>query len=140
MSSRVLRGCAPALLAAMLVGAGIQTSPAGGETHPEWGKTRAPDQVLKKGCNNYRYHYRLTPPEGTWALETFIKGPRGKRLASGAFSSDFDPNRDWARFRICKATTRVGRFTIKAKVSVQNGPVEYTEGWLEPSHFRMTRR
>jgi len=110
-----------------------------GEVHPEWGMTSAPNAVLKKGCKYYTYSYDITPPEGTWNLETFIIGPGGKALFNDAFLGPYDPEQNTARFRICKPSTRYGRFTIKAKLSVQNGR-EYVEGWLPPSTFRLHRR
>ena len=145
MSRRTLPVGVSTVVFALLATSGAATSAstatpdARRETHPEWGKTSAPNQVLKKGCHNYRYNYKLTPPEGDWALETFLVGPGGKRLASGAFAGAFDPEKGPGTFRICKATTRYGRFKIKAKLSVQNGPTEYTEGWLPKSHFRLRR-
>jgi hypothetical protein len=123
---------------ALVAGSGTLAPPASADEHPEWGSTSAPDAVLKRGCHNYTYSYDITPPEGDWALETFIVGPRGKRLFQDAFLAAGDPKQRSAIFRICKATTRYGRFTIKAKLSVQNGS-EYVEGWLPPSFFRLHR-
>jgi hypothetical protein len=123
---------------ALAAGSGALGSPADADVHPEWGTTSAPDAVLQRGCHDYLYSYDIDPPEGTWALETFIIGPRGKRLFNSAFNGPYDPKHNTQKFRICKATTRYGRFTIKAKLSVQNGE-EYVEGWLAPSHFRLHR-
>lgn len=131
------RLAAPIAVLALAVGSGAFTAPAGAEVHPEWGNTSAPDRVLKKGCHNYRYSYELHPPEGIWSLETFLVGPGGKRLGAGAFLGGYDPEKGTGTFRLCKATTRYGKFKIKALLSAQNGSTEYVEGWLPPSHFRL---
>jgi hypothetical protein len=125
---------------ALTAGSGALTSPATADddVHPEWGTTSAPNAVLKKSCHDYRYSYDINPPEGDWNLETFIIGPGGKTLFNAAFLGPYDPKQNTARFRICKPSTRFGRFTIKAKLSVQNGD-EYVEGWLPPSYFRLHR-
>jgi hypothetical protein len=123
---------------ALAVGSGALVSPADADEHPEWGHTSAPSTVLKKGCHDYLYSYDIDPPEGLWALETFIIGPNGKHLFNSAFNGPYDPKHNTQKFRICKATTRYGRFTIKAKLSVQNGE-EYVEGTLPDSHFRLHR-
>ncbi len=128
---------------ALAVPAGSSLAPAqveAEEVHPEWGSVSAPDQVLRKGCRNYRYHWNITnPPEGIWAIETFLIGPGGKRLAHDAWVGDYDPASGTGKFRLCKATTRYGKFTIKTKFSAQNGFEEYVEGWLPPSKFRLRR-
>ena len=37
---------------------------ASAEPKPGWGKTSAPDEVLSKGCHNYRYRYDIDPARG----------------------------------------------------------------------------
>jgi hypothetical protein len=122
----------------LVAGSIALTAPAGAAVHPEWGRTSAPDGVLKRSCHAYRYSYDIHPPQGTWSLETFIIGPHGKHLFNDAFVGSYDPEHNTAQFRICKPTTGYGRFTIRAKLSVQNGE-EYVEGWLPPSYFRLHR-
>ena len=107
------------------------------EVHPEWGSTSAPNAVLRRGCKKYEYSYDITPPPGNWMLEIRIKGPSGKRVAAGVWM-DPDPLRATIPYRLCKATTRRGRFTIRAYLSVQNND-EMVEGWLPESHFRLHR-
>lgn len=119
---------------------GLQ-APAGAaeEVHPEWGSTSAPNSVLKRGCRDYTYSYRITPPEGQWSLELFFKGPNGKRVGSAYFLEGGDPEADTEVLELCRRTTRAGRYTIAAFLSVQNID-ETTEGWLPESHFRLKRK
>jgi hypothetical protein len=108
------------------------------EVRPEWGKTTAKNGVLRKRCRNYTYSYAITPPEGLWGLETFLVGPRGKPLASGAMVIGQDEPVGKDKFRICRPTTRAGVFKIKAKLSVQNeNGGDYQEGWLPVTKFRL---
>ena len=108
------------------------------EIHPEWGSTSAPDAVLRRGCKKYQYTYDIKPPEGDWSLDIRIKGPSGKRLAA-AYWLKPDPLTATRDFRLCKATTRAGLFTIRAYLSVQNFD-DTTGGYLPDSHFRLFRK
>ena len=107
------------------------------EVHPEWGSTDAPNAVLRRGCRMYEYSYAITPPDGDWSLDLRFKDPSGKRVAA-AFWIKPDPLRATREFELCKATTRRGRFTITATLSVQKLD-EVTEGRLPDSHFRLRR-
>lgn len=111
----------------------------GGVVHPEWGRTKGESGVLKQGCRKYHYTYAINPPAGDWALEIFLSGPKLEHLAAGAFSGGFDPETGRGTYKLCFVTTHYGRFTIKAKLSADNGPDGYVEGWLPPSHFRLHR-
>jgi hypothetical protein len=108
------------LVLCVLVAVGLPAPAQADDTHPEWGSTSAPNAVLKKGCKTYTYSYEITPPEGYWSLELFFKGPNGKRVGSEYFLYGADPEADTRELRLCRSTTRVGRFTIKALVSVHH--------------------
>jgi len=103
-----------------------------------YGHTDGRDGVLRSGCHGYRYHWAIRPRTNDWLLETFLRDPRGNRLASGMFDSDSEQKRDHSRFRFCRYSTRPGRFTIHAKLTWYNGYTEHTV-WLDPSHFRLHR-
>jgi hypothetical protein len=110
------------------------------EVHPEWGSTSAPDAVLKPGCKPYTYSYEVRPPiDGYWSLELFFKGPQGKRVGSAYFVYGTDPLADTTTLRLCRQTTRVGRFSIRAYLSVESGS-DSVSGWLPTSHFRLHRQ
>ena len=129
------------VVCALAVSVGSFWAPAAAtdEVHPEWGSTSAPNDVLKRGCRNYTYQYEVRPPEGdNWSLELFFKGPRGKRVASAYFLSGGDPLADTEVVELCRRTTRYGRYTIRAFLSVQDGN-DSIEGWLPPTTFRLHR-
>jgi hypothetical protein len=109
-----------------------------GEVHPDWGSTSAPDAKLRKGCHGYGYAYALSPPDGDWALETFLIGPRGKQKASGYFVTGEDPLAGPGQFRLCRGSANGGRYTIRALLTVQNGGT-YAEGWLPETTFRLRK-
>ena len=107
-------------------------------THPEWGATSAKNAKLRRGCHGYAYSYTLTPPDGDWALETFLVGPGGKAVGSGYFVTGKDTLSGTSSWRLCRHGIKGGVYTIKAKLSVQNG-ADLVEGWLPPSTFTLRR-
>lgn len=109
--------------------------------HPEWGAVAATSGKLRKGCKSYPYSYSFTPPEGDWAVETFVTGPSGEALWSGGFLSGSDALSGSSVFTFCRQATTEGTYTLEAKVSVQNGPGQenYTEGQLPPVTFTLIK-
>ena len=110
---------------------------AGLEVHPEWGTITGHKGVLKRGCHKYTFSYSITPPEGIWAIEVFISGPHLKHLAAGAFLDGYDPKTGTGHYKLCRVTTRYGKFRIVAKVSVDDGSGHITEGLLPTSTFKL---
>lgn len=138
----VAGGLALALVVSLLVlSAGFFTGRADAMAEPaDYGRTFADNGVLKRGCRTYRYSYEIMPPEdGYWVLETFIIGPKGKRLASGAFMEGYDEISATAPYRICRATTRPGVFKIEAKLSTGENN-EIFEVWLPATKYRLRAR
>jgi hypothetical protein len=133
MLRRTTLGALGVLIALTTVLAG---SASAGGTY--WGSTGAPDRVLRTGCHDYRYHYLVRPHGHDWAAETFLDDPRGDTLTSGAFDPDADPRRGHGHFRICRASTRPGVFTIRMKVSIFKGPNPEVH-WVKKSYFRLSR-
>lgn len=107
--------------------------------HPEWGTVTGHGGVLRHGCKAYGYDYDIDPPSGTWVLEVFVTGPRGEHLANGAFLDGYDPEKGTGTYKLCRRTTEFGRFTIEAKLSVQDSAGHTTEGQLPPDHYRLRR-
>lgn len=140
---QVARALALVLVSSLVVlGLGL-SAPAGAveakpDVRPEWGKTIKKDGVLKRSCRNYRYGYAITPPKGEWGLETFLIGPGGVRLSSGAIVVGMDPLVGHDKFRFCRPSTRPGVFRIRALLSVQDEfGKNYQQGWLPVTKFRL---
>jgi len=112
---------------------------AGLTVHPEWGTVTGVGGVLRRGCHTYTYGYALQPPEGIWALEIFISGPGLEPLGGGGFLDGYDPESGSSRYTLCRATTRHGKFTIEAKLSVDDGAGHITDGLLPADTFRLRR-
>lgn len=110
---------------------------AGLTLHPEWGTVTGKAGVLRRGCKTYSYSYAITPPEGIWAIEIYISGPRLKHLAAGAFLGGYDPTSGPGQYKLCKATTRYGTFQIEAKVSIDDGSGHIVEGRLPVDTYRL---
>ena len=122
-----------AMVSCVLLGAGVGPAGAG---DPEFGRLWAKDKVLRAGCHDYRYQYKVKSPSEDWSLETFLIGPRGKQLAAGQLLFNSDPERGSSTFRVCRNTTRYGTFKIKGKLTYDQ---ESQEVWIQPGHFAMTR-
>ena len=126
------------ILAGLIAAAGPSAALAG-----SYGHTGARDGILRNGCHGYRYHYVVSPPSSDWLLETFLRDPRHRRLASNVFISDSEDERGHHRFRFCRYSTRPGRFTIRAKLTWYTHDILGNEtthhAWLDPSHFRLRR-
>jgi hypothetical protein len=122
-----------------LIGGLLGGSPHSGapRDRSSYGHTHAPDGLLRAGCHNYRYRYVVKTPTSDWTLETFLGDPTGDDIASGAFTSDSDPRRGRPHFRLCRDSTRAGRFTIRALVHWYGYYGQDHRVWLEPSHFQL---
>jgi hypothetical protein len=107
--------------------------------HPEWGSITGQSAVLKRGCRMYTFTYSITPPEGIWAIEVFITGPGMDHVAGGAYLNGYDPETGTGHYKLCKMTARSGKYTIDAKVSVDDGYGETTEGRLPTDTYRLRR-
>ena len=129
------------LLAGALV-AGALIAPASGSHDPRyrhWGSTDGRNAVLRFGCNNYKYTYVINPPDREWSAELFLDDPTGETLASAAFDNFSEPKRGSATWRICKPSTRPGRFKIRMKITTYVSSQDFRVGWVEPSYFRLRK-
>jgi len=128
------------LILALTLGLGgsgaLQQATAAGTTYQPWGKTRAPDQVLRKGCRNYKYRYAVNPPSSDWSAEVFLIEPGGDILASAVYFPASDPATATRYWRICRATTTPGRFTMRMRVIWYDGYDAHV-GWVKPGRFRL---
>ncbi len=104
-----------------------------------WGTTDGKNAVLKFGCHNYKYIYKVTPPTKEWTAEIFLDDPTGETLASAAFDNYVDPKRGKAFWRICKPSTEPGRFKIRMKVTAYTSSQDYRAAWTKPTFFRLRR-
>lgn len=112
---------------------------AGLTVHPEWGSVTGHSGVLRRSCRTYTFHYAIDPPEGTWALEVFIQGPRLNHLGGGAYLDGYDPKVGSGRYKLCRNSTHYGTFRISAKLSVDDGYGNITEGRLPIDKFRLRK-
>lgn len=124
------------LLGALLAGGLVVLGAPAQAGDPEFGRTWARDKVLRPGCHDYRYQYKVKPPDSEWALETFLIDRRGREVGSGQFLFNADPKRGHSTFRVCRSTTTPGRFKIKGKLTYGADDVEK---WIKPGYFTMKR-
>ena len=115
----------------------------------EYGRTWRKDGVLRAGCHDYRFQYRVKPgnvhPGEDWAAEFFLTNRRGKGLGTIIKDSAIDPKRGHGEYEICRNTTKPGRFKIRGKLSVDKPddgnpltpPEMDTVKWIKPGYFRL---
>ncbi len=130
------------LAGAVVVSAGPPVAAhTGSDSHDAaaYARTWAADQPLRPGCRKVRYRYEVDPPtDQAWGLETFLIGPRGKRIASGALSNTADRKKGRDTFDVCRTSTRPGKFRIRAKLTYYDGWTSH-DGWADPTRFRLRR-
>lgn len=114
-------------------------APVTGVSYVNWGSTSASDQVLKPGCRHYHYRFVIEPPGDNWAAETFLIGPNGTKISSGALLAPSDPSPGKAVFRLCRASLVAGKYQIRMKITYKEGYDKF-EGFAKPSHFRLVHR
>ncbi len=132
----MLRTAIAGALAGVLMAVGLPAATAG---DPDFGRLWRDDGVLRSGCHNYKYHYRVKPKQPDWALETFLVDPRKETLSNGGFASEIDPKRGTGVFRFCRWSTKPGVFKIRGKLTWRNG-YDKTVKWIKPGYFRLRLR
>lgn len=117
------------------VSAPVQAAPAA----KKWGRTAAPDQVLRGGCRAYRYSYRVNPPTDDWMAEIFLVGPGKVGLAHATLFSESERPRGKRAWRLCRNTISTGRYVMKMKITYRDGNKDIP-GRVRNSRFRLTAR
>ncbi|WP_323790982.1 hypothetical protein [Nocardioides sp.] len=104
-----------------------------------WGKAVSKDHVLKRGCHDYSYRYKVRVPTEEWQVEIFFISPDGTGLAHAVFDSNAHPAKGREKFTVCRPSTEVGKHKIKMKVTTAEGET-IRKGWVKPTRFRFTAR
>lgn len=104
------------------------------------GTLEAQDGVLRRGCRTYAFTYTVQVPYDDWMLDTSVRDPRGRGVASQAFLGPYDPRTQRVTYRLCRGSTRPGRFTITGTLVAYDDPAEGTTVRLPPETFRLRRR
>jgi hypothetical protein len=124
-------------------GGSVRAPSADGAAYQDWGRARAADQPLHRGCHRYRYRYRVTPPSGNagWLAEIYLSAPDGTRLGNHVWNSDSDPARARRSFEICRQVTRYGRHKLSMRVTWFEDDLDRTAhaAWVRPTYFRLYR-
>ena len=128
---------ATTLIATLLVVASPGSSEA--RDYKPWGSVSSKNHVLKRGCHDYTYRYRITAPTDAWSAEIFLVAPDGTGLASDVLDTAADPAHGKKKITVCRPSTQVGKHRLKMKVTWTEGR-NLTDGYVKPSTFRFTRR
>jgi len=136
-----------ALAAGVLVGAPVVTAPASAdptaglhsvEHQRAGGAVRSPDGTLERGCQRHDYSYRVNARGHDWSQELFLVDPDGQQIANGYEWNGRDPARGRGQFRFCGQSTQPGRFTVRARLTWEDGA--YHERWLERRSLHLRSR
>lgn len=101
------------------------------------GSVRSPDGTLEQGCQSHRYRYRVNAEDSDWSLELFLVDPDGETIATGYEWKGRDPARGRGRFEFCAQPTRPGTFTVRARLTWDDG--QYHEKRLAPRKIQLRR-
>ena len=134
------------MLTALLLTSGLLVAAPAAAWDADFGRAWRDDGVLRPGCKDYGFRYRVRPKSHDWMLELFLVDPDGKGLGTVPKDSDIDPKRGRGTFEICRYTTRPGRFKIRGKLTIyQEGSglpgdeSTTTKKWIKPARFRLRR-
>ena len=129
-----------ALAVALLVGLGVPAWAPPAQAVEAGGSLTASDGRLRAGCHPYSFVYAVQVPYDDWMLETSVRDPRGRGVASHAFLGPYDPRSQRVTYRLCRGATRPGRFTITGRLVAYDDPAQGTRVDLPVETFRLRRR
>lgn len=138
---RPLRVLPPAL-ALVLASYAVPLTAAPAATAAEGGAsgwTKGRSGTLHEGCHGYTYRYGVDVATESWSLEVTVVDPAGEAVASDLLHAETEPAVGKRRYLLCRASTRPGRFTIRARLVA-------IDGWgrdavqLDRSRFRLRAR
>lgn len=125
------------LLGGSLIGAGL-TAPALAAT--DYGSLSAASTVIKPGCQDYSYSYRVNPPPNMdWDLFVYVKDPNGTNVGGGLLESGADGTSGSVAYELCSAQTLPGTYTLHGVLDYTNyGQAAPTEVVLPDAHFTLS--
>jgi hypothetical protein len=131
---------APVLVAGLVLALGTLAIGAPAGAVEAGGSLEAADGVLRRGCHVYSFVYAVQTPYDDWMLETSVRDPRGRGVASQAFLGPYDARSQRVTYRLCRWATRPGRFTVIGKLVAYDDPDRGTTVQLPVESFRLRRR
>ena len=126
------------LLVALVLGCGLLVAAPANAWDADYGRVWRGDGVLRQGCHDYGFRYRVRPGPHDWGAEFFLVGPGREGLATEGKMSGNDPKRGRGSFGLCRASTRPGAFRIRGKLTITIG-FEQKVRWVKPARFRLRR-
>jgi hypothetical protein len=137
-TSRALLPALALLLAAYAVPATAATPATdAGSGASGWAQGRS--GPLHDGCHRYTYRYGVDVPTESWSLEVRIVDPAGKAVATDLLHAATEAAAGRRGYRLCKPSTRAGRFTVRARLVTIDGWTTEAVA-LERTHFRLRAR
>ncbi len=128
----------PRLFVAIVLGCSLLVAAPATAWDPDYGRVTRGDGVLKQGCRDYGFRYRLRPGPHDWGAEFFLVGPGREGLGTVNRLSGNARKRGRGHFEVCGTSTRPGRFRIRGKLTITRG-FDQTVHWVKPARFRLHR-
>lgn len=126
-----------AMLASLLV-VSVPTSSEAARDFKPWGTVMSKNHVLKRGCHDYTYRYKITAPTNQWSAEIMFVDPNGIGLAAATIDTNADPDQGRRKVTVCRSSAPYGRYKIKMKVTYSKDRI-VRDGFVKPSTFFFTR-
>lgn len=104
-----------------------------------WGHASAPDQTIRSGCRDYRFHYDVTAPGDEWMAELTLVNPHGRQVSTRTYESAAEKRTGTGTFELCEPTTSPGRYRIKMKVTSYDDRASSARQ-VAPGTFRLTSK
>ena len=126
------------IIVALVLGCSVLVAAPATAWDADYGRVTRGDGVLRAGCQDYGFRYRVRPGNNDWAAEFFLRGPGDEGLGTVGKLSGAHRKRGRGHFEVCRASTRPGRFTIRGKLTITMG-FDQEVHWVKPVRFRLRR-
>ena len=126
------------VVVALLLGCGLLLTTPATAWDADYGGVWRGDGVLRKGCHDYSFRYRVRPGNNDWGAEFYLIGPGREGLGTVNRLSGNHSRRGRAFFEVCRSSTRQGRFRIRGRLTIVRG-FDSEVRWVKPARFRLGR-
>jgi hypothetical protein len=126
------------LLVALALGCSALVAAPATAWDADYGRVWRGDGVLRAGCHDYAFRYRVRPGPHDWGAEFFLVGPGREGLGTVNRLSGHARKKGRGKFEVCRVSTRPGRFRIRGKLTIIRA-WENDKHWIKPARFRLRR-
>jgi hypothetical protein len=103
------------------------------------GALDAPDGRLKRGCKDYAYAYAVTTESEDWTFDITMQDREGRGVNAQSLIGPNDAESGVLTYRLCRAATTPGRFTLTGLLTSYEGTTSETSVQVTDT-FRLRKR